>query len=393
MDYIHGKSTIENNNLIPRKISKKIVNFINFDNNYLSQKDLKISKYISYDQLCILRKKFQTFKKKKKNIKNKPRNLSLYEFINKVSPNKLINYNENEKLILPEINGIKLSLSSILLSNLNLSYNNNINQKINFIKNFKNLVTKCKFQKLSLKEIENLHYFFEIIKRKKQTLYIVTPCCPDYSKVKIGNRYDFTFKTIESGIGLVAKRLEINIKQIHEFLKFYGINFKHIITIGDFEAYSEKNLNKLNLTKTEFLKKTRINQKKIEKKFKDKRCLTKKMFSEIFGNEKKWKKNLNKFYTLIKNGNYGQSGVNDKIFMEIVKSRISLYKKWYGDCHLKKYREILENQAAEYATMGYLIKKKFKYSLVLGADHYRMSPFYLLSANIPVLYLKKNYIT
>ena len=37
MDYIHGKLTIENNNLIPRKISK-IINFINFDYNYLSQK-------------------------------------------------------------------------------------------------------------------------------------------------------------------------------------------------------------------------------------------------------------------------------------------------------------------------------------------------------------------
>ncbi len=65
MDYIHGKLTIENNNLIPRKISKKIINFINFDYNYLSQKDLKISRYISYDQLCNLRKKFQIFKKKK----------------------------------------------------------------------------------------------------------------------------------------------------------------------------------------------------------------------------------------------------------------------------------------------------------------------------------------
>ena len=80
MDYIHGKATIENNNLIPRKISKKIINFINFDNNYLSQKDLKISKYISYDQLCYLRKKFQTFKKKDK--KNKHRNQNIYKYIN-----------------------------------------------------------------------------------------------------------------------------------------------------------------------------------------------------------------------------------------------------------------------------------------------------------------------
>jgi hypothetical protein len=391
MDYIHGKSTIENNNLIPRKISKKIINFINFNNDYLSQKDLKISKYISYDQLCYLRKKFQIFKKDNK--KNKPRNLRIYEFINSVNPNKLITYNKNGKLILPEFNGIKLSLSSILLNSLNLSYNKNVNQKINFVKNFKNLIIKCKFKKISLKEIENLYYFFELIKKKNKILYIVTPCCPDYSKVKIGNQYNFTFNSIENGIGLVAKRLEKNIKEIHEFLKSNGIKFKHIISIGDFEAYSEKNLEKLNLTKKEFLKKTRINQIKIEKKFKDKRYLTKKMFSENFGAEAVWKKNLNKFYYLIKNGKYGQSGVNDKILNDIIKSRISLYKKWYGNCSFSKYKEILESQAAEYATMGFLIKKKFKYSLIIGADHYRMSPFYLVGSNIPVLYLKKNYIT
>ena len=255
------------------------------------------------------------------------------------------------------------------------------------------MIIKCKFKKIPLKDIENLYYFFELIKNKNKILYIVTPCCPDYSKVKIGDQYNFTFNSIENGIGLVAKRLQKNIKEIHEFLKLNGIKFKHIITIGDFEAYSEKNLKKLNLTKKEFLKKTRINQIKIEKKFKDKRCLTKKMFSENFGNEKIWKKNLNKFYTLIKNGNYGQSGVNDKILNDIIKSRISLYKKWYGNCSFSKYKEILESQAAEYATMGYLIKRKYEYSLVIGADHYRMSPFYHMSSDNPVLYLKKNYIT
>ena len=112
----------------------------------------------------LFEKKFQIFKKNNK--KNKPRNLKIYEFINSVNPNKLITYNKNGKLILPEFNGIKLSLSSILLNSLNLSYNKNVNQKINFVKNFKNLIIKCKFKKISLKEIENLYYFFELIKKK-----------------------------------------------------------------------------------------------------------------------------------------------------------------------------------------------------------------------------------
>ena len=69
MDYLYSRNIIEKNKLIPRKISKKIINFINFDeSNFEKQKDLKMSKYISYDKLCEIRKNFQKFKKGK--IKN-----------------------------------------------------------------------------------------------------------------------------------------------------------------------------------------------------------------------------------------------------------------------------------------------------------------------------------
>ena len=108
MDYIHGRSVIQKNNLVPRKTSKKIKNFINFEKNFSLQKDIKISKFITYDKLYELRKKFQNFKKRD-NI-NKPRNLKIYEFINKLNPNSGINNDYNKKrLILPEYDGIKLS--------------------------------------------------------------------------------------------------------------------------------------------------------------------------------------------------------------------------------------------------------------------------------------------
>ena len=51
MDYIHGRSVIQKNNLVPRKTSKKIINFINFEKNFSLQKDIKISKFITYDKL------------------------------------------------------------------------------------------------------------------------------------------------------------------------------------------------------------------------------------------------------------------------------------------------------------------------------------------------------
>ena len=68
-------------------------------------------------------------------------------------------------------------------------------------------------------------------------------------------------------------------------------------------------------------------------------------------------KNLKKFYNLIRKGNYGQSGLNEK-YSRILPNQVSLYKKWYGNCSFMKYKEILISQAAEYATMGFLIKKQ-----------------------------------
>ena len=392
MDYIYGREIIEKNNLIPRKISKKIINFINFDKNFLSQKDLKISKYITYDQLCDLRKKFQSFKKK--NTVKKPRNFKIYEFINNVNQENKIGYNEkNQKLILPEFNGIKLSLSTILLNNYNLTYDKETTDKIRFLVDFNKLTKECNFKKTSSKDAENLLKLIKDVKKHNNTLYIVTPCCPDYSKERVGNRYSFTFNSIEDGIGLVAERLNENIKDIHNFFKSYKVKFKHIIAIGDFEAYSRKNLDKLNLTKKVFLQKTKKNQNKIKKNFTDKNCLTNKMFSEIFGAENVWNKNIKKFSTMIKKNQLGFSELNEKKIKDISNSRVPLYKKWYGNCTSEKYKEILFSQGAEYGAMGYLIKKKYKNSIIIGADHHKMSPFYLIGTQIPVFYLKKNYIT
>ena len=99
------------------------------------------------------------------------------------------------------------------------------------------------------------------------------------------------------------------------------------------------------------------------------------------------------FRKKILNGNYGSSGLTNKKLDDILKSRIQLYSKWYGDMSNEYYKKILIDQGAEYAAMGLLIDKKFKNAVVLGADHHRMTDFYRVDTDIPVVYLKKNYIT
>ena len=56
---------------------------------------------------------------------------------------------------------------------------------------------------------------------------------------------------------------------------------------------------------------------------------------------------------------------------------------------MSEYKKIFIDQAAEYSSMGFLIKKKYKNSIILGADHFKMSQFYRIDTNIPVFYLSK----
>ena len=83
--------------------------------------------------------------------------------------------------------------------------------------------------------------------------------------------------------------------------------------------------------------------------------------------------------------------MNKKLMLEIANSRIKLYEKWFGKITKKKLEEIIIKQGAEYATMGDMVSKKYSKSLIVGADHFKMSEFYKINTNLPVLYLKNRY--
>ena len=59
------------------------------------------------------------------------------------------------------------------------------------------------------------------------------------------------------------------------------IKFKHIISVGDFEAYSKNNQKRMRLTEAEYLSKINKSQNKINKTFKYKNCIADKEFSKI----------------------------------------------------------------------------------------------------------------
>ena len=396
MDVKISQTTIKKNNFVPRKISKKIINNINFDKDYKNQKQIEMSRYITLDKLHDIRKKFQYYKKRKK--PHGPRNSLLYKFIKHNNPKLNFNYNSNESnIIIPEFNGVRLSLSTLLLNSLD-EKDNKIKKKIVFLNDFKQILKSCNFKKPSLKSLESFANLVHKIKRNNKTLHIFTPACPDYSTVYEGKMYRYTFDNIGNNIGLVAERLKKDIVKIHNFFHNHNIKFKHIISVGDFEAFSKTNQKRLKLSEKEYLKKINVNQQEIIKNFKYKNCSLDKVFTDYFSGKSQWQRLINKYTKILKDEEYGNSDLNRQKFEQILRSRIPLYRKWYGDIGMGGYSKILINQAAEYASMGHLISKKYANVIILGADHFKMSPFYCIgekksaTQSLPVFYLRKNYL-
>ena len=385
MEAIQARKTLKKYGLISKKKSREILNFIKDKNKKLSF-NLNIS---DLNKIKKIRKEYDLITKNKKI--NTPRNLPLYKIIkknykdfswSKINSHYDIKFNSNY------INQ-RMSLSSLLLGRIkkNLKKKNKKNKNELLINKFleNNFFVKV--------DNENKKLFTKLIKsmRKNEELIIVSPVCPDYSAIKKApGIYELTFKKLNSGIGVITEKILKNLENIHMFFNSLDIKFRHIIAIGDFEALSKDNLKNLKIDEENFLSKLRISQKKLLKVTKYK--IEAPLFTEINGGLNQWKKIYKINYAKLKKNNFGKSKINKKMILEIAQSRLKLYEKWFKNITKKRLNEIILKQGAEYVTMGEIISKKYKNSLILGADHFKMSIFYKIKTPyLPILYLKNNY--
>ena len=385
MEAIKARKTIKDNKLINKKKSKEIINFIKNKKKKLS---FKINKN-ELNKIEKIRKEYNSTKRRTKSIV--PRNLIFYEIIKKRYKDfswSKINKHYDIKFDTKNLNQ-RVTLASLLLEKVT----KNIEPKS--IKNKKNILIK-KFLESDIFvkiNLENKKLFFELINslNKYDELVIVSPVCPDYSAIKKApGIYEFTFKKLNSGIGVITEKLLENLDKIHSFFKSIDVQFKHVVAIGDFEALSKDILRNLNINEEKFISKLRISQKKLLKATKFK--IEVPLFTEIDGGLVNWKKIYKHNYSKLKKNNYGKSKINKKIISEIGQSRLKLYEKWFKNITKKRLNEIILKQGAEYTSMGDMVTSKYKNSLIIGADHFKMSDFYKVnSPTLPVLYLKNNY--
>ena len=384
MDAIKAKKIISDNKLVDKKKSREIIAFIKDKKKKLS---FKLKKDES-NKIEKIRKEYNIIKKKNKNYT--PRNLPFYKIIKRKYKDftwDKINKHYDIKFNSSYINQ-RVTLASLLLEKITkkIEPKNAKNKKEKLIKQFLNSGIFVKINE------ENKKMFIKLISSlgNSDELIIVSPVCPDYSAIKKApGIYEFTFKELNTGVGIVTQKVLDNLSNLHIFFKSYGVKFRHIVAIGDFEALSKDNLKNLKLTEKKFLSRLKLSQKKLLNSTKYK--IEVPLFTEIDGGFKNWKKIYKQNYSKIKKFNFGDSKMNKKLMLEIANSRIKLYEKWFGKITKKKLEEIIIKQGAEYATMGDMVSKKYSKSLIVGADHFKMSEFYKINTNLPVLYLKNRY--
>lgn len=223
---------------------------------------------------------------------------------------------------------------------------------------------------------------------------IISPVCPDYSAEAGEERtYRFTFAGVGSGCGLAGLRLLESIEGLHKlFQTMTGAStLTHHVCVGDFEAFSPDNLATVGLTEDLFLENNRRTADALAAA--SPVPIVASLFTDHCGGRNGW---MQRYEGMLARFEAGEFGIlcESALVRTAAEARRGLYERWHGVAATASsdfLRSIVIRQGAEYATMGAVIAERFANPLIIGADHQRMAPFYQFVADLPVLYLDRNY--
>lgn len=394
---------IEKNRLIPGPISREILNAI------IHNQFIDIEKYKNFISLPQFEKLHQEYQTKKKGIEKQyityPKYLPFYYLIKDRVPSfqwELYITQRGKpgaKLISPRVENLRPSLLSLLLGKVDEDADCRLNRKYDCTRSFPK--DKIKFLSNFLEATnaiypseEKMHLLIDWIRKalKNQDSVIFTPICPDYSVEATGNPacpFRHTFNSLGCGIDPVGLKILDILPLIKELLVKLEISPKLVFALANFEAFSEKNLNRLGITEDEFIKRVELSRLSLIKKT----GMPFFMMTEIFGGKEKWILTYQAIKKELKSYQFGLTGLNQEKLRYIANKRRALYTEFYGEkSSLDEYIPIVLEQGIEYATMGFFITRHYKNCLILGADNPLFEPFYSFSQAIPSLYVKRYYM-
>jgi hypothetical protein len=246
--------------------------------------------------------------------------------------------------------------------------------------------------KINESQFDLIHNWF-LRSKKHQKATIFTGICPDYSNTRIAkNLYRFTFEGLGQGVGVSALRLVNKIDKIHSFFKERNIQVSHVAAIGDFEAFSDSVLQRVDETEETFVKKLRLSQLALAELVGEHLEMQYPLITELCGGKSNWNNRFGSVIKKLQGSNFGETEVGDRELVSIEKSRRPLLQRWFPSIADSKLREVVILQAAEYATLGSVVHDRLADPLIIGVDHFKMLPFYNFHKKIPILYLRSNYM-
>ena len=394
---------INDNSLISRKVSKLILKNIRDDQKY----NEVFKTYITEVEYYNVKKRYndKLLYLKQKQIKLSPKNLPFLYLLEDTGNNFEWKINEpstilnnNIDLVTKSLNveGLKPSFSSLLFNLAEKKLHKNLNHPEILDNNpdsksiILDLFEKVKFAtNLSNINVSVLECVNKALKDK--CLNILTPLCPDYANIDLGKGfYTLTFDGLGSEIGVTAKRLIENLDDLHSVFNRRKIKVSHLAAIGDFEALSDDTCQRVNLTRNEFIEKLKVSQDKLKKEVGNK--LNTILFTDLCNGFDNWTKIHSKFYKMLINNDFGDTNLTFDQIKKICESRKPLLYRWFGEISDEELLKTVLWQGAEYAAIGYIANKHLDNPLIIGADHFKMAPFYALSSKVPILYLTSNYM-
>lgn len=211
---------------------------------------------------------------------------------------------------------------------------------------------------------------------------IFSTVCPDYA-VDAHGRY--TFEGLNSGVGVVAKRLQVALPVLWHFCNDHGLPVTFVVAMGDSEADNPDNCRRVGLTRTEFIARLEQSQAAFRASMNPELPLKTPMASQIGS----WLQVVAQAREAAASGRFsGVLHIPADAWDKICAARRSLFTRWYGAG--VDASAILRAQAPEYMAMGTLATEHFPNTLILGADTPAMAAFWQgLSFRVrPVLYLQ-----
>jgi hypothetical protein len=222
-----------------------------------------------------------------------------------------------------------------------------------------------------------------------ETLTLLTPICPDYEAQRIGpNLYRYTFANLGSQVGVVGKRYLQALPDIAVMFSALGIRPRMIVAIGDFEGFSAVDRDRLGVSEQEFMARLRASQERLA----ENTCVDVEtpFITDLCGGPKQWTEIYQEVYERMARGDRGQTRLSGSDIKSIAAARAPLYRRWMNTAEFDPTQRLIL-QGAEYATMGLIAERYLENPLIIGADHWKMGPFFQFSNHIPMMYLKPNY--